>query len=351
MEQDFLQILNDIGTAAVLLRGDKVEWLSQAAERMGLTPATSLHELLPDGMAATDFVQLQRFTLPAPWAGYYAQVCPLHDSWLLILNSNAPTLDYKALLQTSRLIRESMEDIVSTSQNLFAKLEEMESPAIQAQTARLNRGYYRLLRTSISLTELEQSISPKPFVPVRTELRKWLRDDMQPVVSAVAAAGKKLALELPPEPLYAGIHKTLLEQALLCLLSNAIRYSPDGAAIRLRLREFRRQCLFIMENPIADPVDLSALSGGFSRSPFPDENKGLGLGLLRVQNIAKQHGGVLLLECTPEGNFRATMRIPSSPEPSDFHVRMPEISEGGYNRMLVELSDVLPDSVFDSRNL
>ncbi len=351
MEQDFLQVLNNIGSAAVLLRGEKIEWVSQAAEQMSLTPATSLHALLPDGMCASDFERLQRFTLPAPWAGYYAQVCPLHDGWLLILNSNAPTLDYKALLQTSRMIRESMEDIVSTAQSLFTKLEEMENPTIQAQTAQLNRGIYRLLRTSISLTDLEQSNSLRPLITVQTDLRKWMRDDMQPAVSAVAAAGKKLELELPTEPLYAGIHKPLLEQALLCLLSNAIRYSPDGAVIRLHLREYRRQCLFTMDNPIADSVDLSALTNGFSRAPLPDENKGLGLGLLRVQNIAKQHGGILLLECTPEGNFRATMRIPSSPEPTDFHMRMPEISEGGYNRMLVELSDVLPYSVFDSRNL
>ena len=351
MDQDFLQVLNYIGSTALLLQGDAVVWVSQAAERMGITTATSLYTLLPDGITAADFEQLQRFTLPAPWAGYYAQVCPLRKNWLLVLNSNALPLEYKAILQTSRMIREPMNDIMSTSQSLFAKLEEMESPTVQAQTAQLNHGFYRLLRTSISLTELEQSISPKPFIPVRTELRKWLRDGMRPVVSAVAATGKKLELELPTGHLYAGINEILLEQAILCLLSNAIRYSPERATIRLRLWENHGQCLFIMENPIAKPVDLTALSNSFSRTPSPDENKGLGLGLTRVQNAVKQHGGVLLLECTSEGNFRATMRIPSKPEQSDVRVHLPQITEGGYNRMLVELSDVLPDSVFDSRNL
>lgn len=349
MDQDFLQILNNIGSAAILLRGTQVEWVSQAAERMGIFLSTPLQALLPEGIE--NFEQLHRFSLPAPWAGSYAQVCPLHENFLLILNSNAPTVDYTALLHTSKMIREPMDDIMSIAQNLFAKLEEMENPTVQAQTARLTRGFYRLLRTSISLTDLEQSISPRPFVPVRTELRAWLREAMRPVISAVEATGKKLDLKFPSGHLYAEINSALLEQALLCLLSNAIRYSPEGATIRLQLRENCGQCLFTMENPIAGPLDLGVLSNSFSRAPSPEEERGLGLGLVRVQNAARQHGGALLLECTPEGNFRATMHISAKQEPTDVRVRLPEISEGGYSRMLVELSDVLPDSVFDSRNL
>ncbi len=351
MDQDFLQVLNNIGSAAILLQGEKVEWVSKAAERMGITPATSLYALLPEGMTTADFGQLQRFTLPAPWTGKYAQVCPLRENFLLILNTDAPVLNYEALLQTSKMIREPMDDIMTIAQNLFAKLEEMENPTVQVQTARLNRSFYRLLRTSMSLTELEQSISPRLCVLMRTELRKWLREKMLPVMSAVETTGKKLELILPTGHLFAGINEIILEQAILCLLSNAIRYSPERATISLRLWENRGQCLFTIENPIKSPVDLTVLSNSFSCSPSLHENRGLGLGLFRVQNAARQHGGALLLECTPEGNFRATMRIPAKQEPTDVHVRLPKISEGGYNRMLVELSDVLPDSVFDSRNL
>ncbi len=348
MDQDFLQALNYVGSAAVLLRGEAVIWVSEAAERMGITLATPLTALLPDGISIVDFERLQQFSLPAPWAGNYAQLCPLHENWLLVLHSNTPALDYEALLQTSRMIREPMDDIMPIAQNLFVKLEEMENPTVQAQTARLNRSFYRLLRTSTSLTDLEQSISPKPFIPVRTELRKWLREGMLPVCSAVAATGKKLELDLPVGHLYAAIQEALLEQALLCLLSNAIRYSPEGATIRLRLRESHGQCLFTMENPIAGPVDLSVLSHSFHS---PKEGNRLGLGLLRVQNAARQHGGVLLLECTPEGSFRVTVRIPTKLDRAKVRLQLPEITEGGYSRMLVELSDVLPDSVFDTRNL
>ncbi len=63
-------------------------------------------------------------------------------------------------------------------------------------------------------------------------------------------------------------------------------------------------------------------------------------------------GGVLLLECLPTGEFSAMLRIPCDRSPETLHVAPVAVDRtGGYSRMLVELSDVLPDTVFDSRNL
>ena len=75
------------------------------------------------------------------------------------------------------------------------------------------------------------------------------------------------------------------------------------------------------------------------------------LDLHRVRNAAGLHGGVLLLECLPTGEFSAVMRIPCDRAPETLRVSPVQVDRsGGFSRMLIELSDVLPDDVYDSRN-
>ena len=49
--------------------------------------------------------------------------------------------------------------------------------------------------------------------------------------------------------------------------------------------------------------------------------------------------------------FSAVMRIPCDRVPETLRVSPVQVDRsGGFSRMLIELSDVLPDDVYDSRN-
>lgn len=352
MDKEYLHFLDSLGGAIAVIENGSVAWCSGEALRYGVMAGAPLELLLPVGIGQEELSAARQISLPNLGARVYARVCATGSALVLILREEAPEVSSNALAQTSRMLRIPLNDIMSTSKKLFERLEDMEDPAIQAQTASLNRGFYQLLRTASAISELQQEEQENPIHPKRVELKGWLERTMRPAISAVATTGRKLQLTLPNAMLFAQIDAAAMEKALWCLLSNALRYSPEGSVISLCLQNLEGHCLFTMRNPVSQPVQLGALSGGFGR-PLAVEagESGLGLGILRAQRIVRQHGGVLLLSCTPQNDFSASFRLPAR-LPGAAQVRSTPRTEelGGFSRMLVELADVLPDEVYDSRN-
>ena len=349
MDRDLLQILNIAGCAAAAVRDGAVVWRSEAARRFGLEPGMDVGALLPEGVSPGDLAGMQMLSLPALGPSVSARVCPWGEYTVLVLEQLRPALSYDAVGQIHRVLSGPVDDIMFTARGLFERLEALEDPQIQAGTARLNRDFYRLLRMSASLSDLHAG--QRGFSPARTDLRLWLQDLEQRLRGLVAAAGRQLSVGLPERRMYASVDADLLEQAVLSLLSNAIRYSPAGSTVTLHAQLRGNQCLISLQNPVAEGVQLPDLSGAFTRPPIPGDSHGLGLGLRRVQTIAEAHGGVLLLECTPAGEFSASLCVPCDRAEDRLHRPAVAVDRsGGYSRLLVELSEVLPDSVFDSRN-
>ena len=351
MNQELYQILNAMGAAAAAVDAEQITWCSTNAERLGLCPGMRLQTLLPQEFDVKELAYLRQLNLPKLGARIYAQVYPLTQGVLLVLQEDEPVLDVACLAQTSRMLRTPLNEILATSRRLFEQLEELEDPRIQKQTAKLTHSFYQIFRTASALSDLQSDSADSAFFPKRTELCAWLAGIMAPASSAIAIAKRTLQMEYPSSCLYAEIDSSALEQALWCLLSNAVRYSPEGSTITLRLQAVNGQCLFSLHNQIAQSIPLAALTGSFPRPlSVDDTSHGLGLGILRAQRIVRQHEGVLLLECTPKGEFVARLRLPGQLAPERLRAVMPADTTGGYNRMLVELSDVLPDEVYDSRN-
>ncbi|MBV9279440.1 MAG: ATP-binding protein, partial [Chloroflexi bacterium] len=106
-----------------------------------------------------------------------------------------------------------------------------------------------------------------------------------------------------------------IRQLIDNLLDNAVKYSPGGGEVRMRIwREGDRAHLTVSDQGIGIPAgDLPHLFDRFHRGTNVDDRRfaGMGLGLFICRGIAEQHGGSL----------RA-----SSPGPgqgSTFHVMLP----------------------------
>ncbi len=352
MDTELFGFLDSLGGAIVVIEDGHIAWCSHEALAFGVMVGAPLELLLPLGISEDEFRGAQQISLPNLGKRVYARICPTGSALVMILKEELQEMDVNALAQTSRMMRIPLNEIMSTSRKLFERLEDMENPAIQAQTASLNRCFYQLLRTASAISELQQEEQESPIHPKRVELRGWLERAMHPAASAVQTTGRTLRLTLPSAMVFAQIDAPALEKALWCLLSNAIRYSPEGSVISLCLQKLENQCIFTLQNPVSQPVQLGALSGGFGRPLTVEaDEQGLGLGILRAQRIIRQHGGALLLSCTPEGAFSARFRLSGRIEASQLRSAPRTEELGGFSRMLVELSDVLPDEVYDSRNL
>src|SRR5262249_32870685 len=104
------------------------------------------------------------------------------------------------------------------------------------------------------------------------------------------------------EPLEAEADPERISQVLLNLLSNARRYSPEGAPITVQVQKRGTEAVIsVRDQGLGIPAEqLPRITEQFYRVPGIDgqirTSKGLGLGLYLAQTIAEQHGGCLEIQ-------------------------------------------------------
>ncbi|MEW6446157.1 MAG: two-component system sensor histidine kinase CreC [Pseudomonadota bacterium] len=107
----------------------------------------------------------------------------------------------------------------------------------------------------------------------------------------------------------------LLRQAVANLLDNAADFSPPGGALEIRLaREEGQARLCIRDHgPGIPDYAMPRLFERFYSVPRPDSGqRGSGLGLNLVQEVARLHGGGIELRNHPEGGAEACLSLPLS---------------------------------------
>jgi two-component system, OmpR family, sensor histidine kinase MprB len=106
---------------------------------------------------------------------------------------------------------------------------------------------------------------------------------------------------------------TALERAVLNLLDNAAKWSPEGSRVRVELRQ-EQQNWAVLEiadgGPGIAPGDRPYVFERFYRSSDARTLPGSGLGLSIVKQVAERHGGTVWADQAPEGGARLRLRLP-----------------------------------------
>jgi len=106
---------------------------------------------------------------------------------------------------------------------------------------------------------------------------------------------------------------------LLCnLLDNAMRYTPDGGQVRVRLRQEADHAVLTVEDtgPGIAPQEQQVIFEPFYRGHSGKGKHGTGLGLAIVKQIALAHGGRVSVESTPGHGTAFTVHLPMKEEGS-----------------------------------
>ncbi len=119
-----------------------------------------------------------------------------------------------------------------------------------------------------------------------------------------------------------------VQQILLNLLANAIKFTPSGGLVTIdaRIEDDSSLTLTITDTGIGiSRDDLTKLMEPFSQvgKATARRQQGSGLGLHLSRNLAKLHGGSLTLESEPGKGTRAALRLPPKPaerrEATEYH--------------------------------
>ena len=156
-----------------------------------------------------------------------------------------------------------------------------------------------------------------------------LADPVRDALLQAAALGAARHVRLQAESLPSGVCCVMgdahrLRQLLLILLDNAVRYSPDGAEVRLRMLPADAASPHCCVEVADDGIGIAAhelpqvferhFRGEAARRKRPD---GSGLGLAIAQALARAHGGQVTLGSTPGQGTVARLLLPAAP--ADVH--------------------------------
>ncbi len=138
----------------------------------------------------------------------------------------------------------------------------------------------------------------------------------------VVAAAKEMTVEIKVDPtLSFVVNATLISQALVNLISNALKYSSakTRVVISAEMESGQLTLRIADEGPGIDPLHIPRLFERFYRvdKARSRELGGTGLGLSIVKHIAMVHGGSVEVECPKAGGTVFSLRIPggiSTPE-------------------------------------
>ena len=132
---------------------------------------------------------------------------------------------------------------------------------------------------------------------------------------AAEASARGLDLRVDARPTVVLGEEVLLERLIDNLVSNAVRYAPQGSTVELSVRAEGAAALLSVSNggDVIDPAELPRLFERFYRREQSRSRHagGSGLGLPIVAAIAEAHGGTAEAAARDGGGLTVTVRLPA----------------------------------------
>ncbi|MFC8867900.1 sensor histidine kinase [Streptomyces sp. NPDC057148] len=146
----------------------------------------------------------------------------------------------------------------------------------------------------------------------RTRILAW-HDVVESALRRARLRGPELTITADVHPWYVRAEPAALERAVVNILDNAVKFSPKGGTVDVRLTD---GVLTVRDHGPGIPADeLPHVFDRFWRSPSARALPGSGLGLSIVARTVQQAGGTVSLTPGEGGGTTATVRLPGAPVP------------------------------------
>jgi PAS domain S-box-containing protein len=212
------------------------------------------------------------------------------------------------LSAVSHELRTPLTSVLGFALTLERRRKELPDEAVEATVTELSRAARRLERLLGDLLDVERL--RRGLVVARRE-----PTDVLALVEAVVAGcpldGRHVSIAAAP--LQADIDAPKLERIVENLVVNAVRHTPAGSAIRVRLEAEEGDLLLVVED------DGPGVADEFKEAVFETFNRGAnmlsvtpgtGIGLSLVARFAALHGGRAWVEDAPGGGASFRVRLP-----------------------------------------
>jgi signal transduction histidine kinase len=224
----------------------------------------------------------------------------LKDEFLSIASHELRTPLTSAQGFTQVLLRRAVrrenqdEDLVKTLSSVETQLRRMTM----------------LLNDLLDFTRVQSGGLPLHLSTV--DLRRLATDVVQRLRRALGEG--RIGIEAPDEPVTGSWDSDRIEQVIVNLLDNAVKYSPGGGAIEVTVgRENGWALLAVRDHGLGvPPASVSRVFERFYRIPnrAHQQISGIGIGLYICREIAERHGGTIAVEQPQGPGAKFVVRLP-----------------------------------------
>jgi signal transduction histidine kinase len=252
-----------------------------------------------------------------------------HDLGRAILNARTFEREHQLVQELqaldtykSQLIATVAHELKNPLTSVLGHLEMVESapevPRTMATSlSAMERGANRMVRVIDDLLLLSKVGDPdNPVIPAPVDLRQIIDDVVDLTAVTARQKGLDVRLRVPDAPVFALGDAGELDRVCANLVSNAVKYTPDGGAVTITLEHADDSVVVTVadEGLGISEADVSRLGTEFFRSSNPRAVAlpGTGLGLAIVRRIVDRHAGLLEIRSELGGGSTFRVRLPAA---------------------------------------
>ncbi|MBN2117487.1 MAG: response regulator [Anaerolineales bacterium] len=318
-EQKFTAVLHNAADAILMFDAGKHLLLANPAGRKLFTDyEIKVGQRLPDGLGYDSFLRLLDQMEPSSTSSLGEIQWPdkrVFSAILTPLNEGGCVIVLHDVTHFKNLERVKNEFIATASHDLrnpiasiegFSRLIEHAGPLNKSQAEFAKRiqntaeNMIELVENMLDLAKMDLGAEPKQETVDLTHLLSEIADEFQPQAQVKS---QLLTLVKSRSGLTILGDTPQLRQALRNLVSNAIKYTPNGGTITLSLEcETNMAKIKIQDTGYGIPADdLPFIFDRFYRAQHEETKdiQGNGLGLAIVRSIIERHGGQVQVESKP----------------------------------------------------
>ncbi|MBA7684966.1 Adaptive-response sensory-kinase SasA [subsurface metagenome] len=212
--------------------------------------------------------------------------------------------ELKTPLTAIRMFAETLR--LGRSKNMKTQTEYLDT--IVSESQRLTR----LLNNVLDFSKIEQG--KRIYRPEPSSVSEIIQASARAMKYPLSQQGFELNVHIEEGLPAVRVDQDALEQAILNLLNNAMKYSGESHEIDLRLQRKDDQALIqVIDRGVGiDPREQKRIFEKFYRVPMAENERivGTGLGLTLVSHIVKAHGGNIEVESAPGKGSTFSIYLP-----------------------------------------
>lgn len=266
------------------------------------------------------------------------------DLFILDENSSQPQLQAMAL--AARELRAPLSTLLITAGRLTPVTGQEEC------AARMNKSLYQLLRLVNNMSDAARyTVETAPRMDLQ-DVTAIVREVFEKAAALTSNTGVTLNFSCCDESVISLADPEKLERAIYNILSNAIKFTPQGGTVDASLTHSGSKLRLTVTDSgsgISDEILGSLFTRHLRQPSLEDSRQGIGLGMVLIRAAAAAHGGTVLVQhCGNTGTkITLTLAVRKDLNGNLGSPRLKVDYAGEYDHALTELADVLPHASYE----